>query len=219
VFSFREDLKKMIRFKCNVYTKKAAKKVKKDTRERWVTYSSLAGVCAPTPVQCDIGDAYVLQQAGVVGQSKYKLGRSPKSSPTADGCADICDLNPKCAAFTFELKVMRCTLFKAKAIPRLAIDTNNDCGCATYVRTACTAVVEPTTNATVPSPTTSPSTPPPAASMALVLTAVADKGTSTECDGEDWVSFANRGSNAVGLEGFMLTDSNGRDSALSHAHL
>ena len=49
------------------------------------------------------------------------------------------------------------------------------------------------------------------ARVSLELTSVADKGSSADCNGEDWIRFANSGSDSVNLEGFMLTDDKGRD--------
>ena len=41
------------------------------------------------------------------------------------------------------------------------------------------------------------------------LTAVADKGSTDRCDGEDWVAFANTGNTDVSLAGYVLHDDKG----------
>jgi hypothetical protein len=43
----------------------------------------------------------------------------------------------------------------------------------------------------------------------LKLVAIADKGTSAECDGEDWIRIKNSGLAPMDLQGFILTDDKG----------
>ena len=44
----------------------------------------------------------------------------------------------------------------------------------------------------------------------LLLAAVADKGSTDRCDGEDWLVLRNAGPADAPLAGYMLTDSKGR---------
>ena len=65
-------------------------------------------------------------------------------------------------------------------------------------------------------PTSSPTDemlPPPV----VQLTAVADRGSTDRCDGEDWVALTNTGDAGISLAGFMLTDSKGRDDDKAYA--
>ena len=59
-------------------------------------------------------------------------------------------------------------------------------------------------------PTSAPAvgiTPPP--TPPLQLTAIADKGSTDRCDGEDWVALANTGTAEIALADYMLHDDNG----------
>ena len=47
--------------------------------------------------------------------------------------------------------------------------------------------------------------------MDVIITAVANKGTADKCSGEEWVALANTGASNVAIDGFMLTDGNGRE--------
>ena len=47
----------------------------------------------------------------------------------------------------------------------------------------------------------------------LKLTAVADKGSTDRCDGEDWVAFANTGPTEIALAGYVLHDDKGPDDS------
>ena len=53
------------------------------------------------------------------------------------------------------------------------------------------------------------STPPPP--TVLRLTAVADKGSTDRCDGEDWIALANTGTIEIALVGYVLHDDKGPD--------
>ena len=57
-------------------------------------------------------------------------------------------------------------------------------------------------------PTPSPTAEPPVLPV-LQLTAVADKGSTDRCDGEDWVAFSNTGTTDIALAGYTLHDANG----------
>ena len=46
---------------------------------------------------------------------------------------------------------------------------------------------------------------------AVVISEVADKGTSTDCSGDDWIELANMGAADVDLAGYSVHDDKGKD--------
>ena len=65
---------------------------------------------------------------------------------------------------------------------------------------------EPTPTPTLSSVVNNSGLPP---TQPVRLTAVADKGSTDRCDGEDWVAFANTGNTDVSLAGYVLHDDKG----------